>query len=120
MTVDLEDAQARPPDLIARLIPGEELLIRERGTAIARLSRCEVRQWPCQPGSAKHLPIWMADDFDAPLDDLRLLLDTHTLLWFLADEGRLSASPARRLGLKPRGYSRRNRLKPVRARRCTE
>jgi predicted RNase H-like HicB family nuclease len=29
------------------------------------------KTWPCQPGSAKHIPHWMAPDFNAPLDDFR-------------------------------------------------
>jgi predicted RNase H-like HicB family nuclease len=27
--------------------------------------------WPCQPGSAKDIPHWMAPDFNAPLEDFR-------------------------------------------------
>jgi antitoxin (DNA-binding transcriptional repressor) of toxin-antitoxin stability system len=69
--VSIEEAQARLPELIAQLGPDEELLIGESGTPVARLVRYPKTSWPCQPGSAKHIPHWMAPDFDAPLEDFR-------------------------------------------------
>ncbi len=70
-TISLEDAQARLPELIKDLKPGEELQIAENGHPVATLTRNQPTSWPCQPGSAKHIPHWMAPDFDAPLDDFR-------------------------------------------------
>jgi antitoxin (DNA-binding transcriptional repressor) of toxin-antitoxin stability system len=69
--VTLEEAQARLPELVAALHPNEELLIVDKGVPLAKLMRSERTSWPCQPGSAKHLPHWMAPDFDAPLEDFR-------------------------------------------------
>jgi antitoxin (DNA-binding transcriptional repressor) of toxin-antitoxin stability system len=70
-TVTLEEIQARMPELLASLQPREELLIVQNGTPVAKLMRTERTSWPCQPGSAKHLPHWMAPDFDEPLEDFR-------------------------------------------------
>jgi antitoxin (DNA-binding transcriptional repressor) of toxin-antitoxin stability system len=70
-TVPLEEAQARLPELIAGLRPGEELVIDQKGTPVARLTRTPRTSWPCQPGTAKGLPHWMAPDFDAPVEDFR-------------------------------------------------
>jgi antitoxin (DNA-binding transcriptional repressor) of toxin-antitoxin stability system len=70
-TISLQDAQARLPELIASLTPGEELQIAENGHPVAKLTRNLPESWPCQPGSAKHIPHWMAPDFDAPLEDFR-------------------------------------------------
>ena len=70
-TVSLEEAQANLGDLISRLTPGEELLIAEQGQPVAKLVRSERTSWPCQAGSAKDKILWIAPDFDAPLDDFR-------------------------------------------------
>ena len=69
MTITIEEAQKRLRDLIAELQPGEEILIHEDGAPVAKLTRNGAAIWPCQPGSARHLPHWMAPDFDAPLED---------------------------------------------------
>jgi antitoxin (DNA-binding transcriptional repressor) of toxin-antitoxin stability system len=69
--IPLEEAGARLPELIAGLSPGEELLIAQDGAAVAKLTRSARTSWPCQPGSAKDVPHWMAPDFDAPLEDFR-------------------------------------------------
>jgi antitoxin (DNA-binding transcriptional repressor) of toxin-antitoxin stability system len=71
MTVTVEDAQARLPQLIAGLNPGEELLISQQGQPLAVLTRVARTSWPCKAGSAKDTPHWMAPDFDAPLEDFR-------------------------------------------------
>jgi antitoxin (DNA-binding transcriptional repressor) of toxin-antitoxin stability system len=70
-SVTLEEAQARLPELIAGLRPSEELVILHNGVPLAKMTRSERTSWPCQPGSAKHLPHWMAPDFDALLEDFR-------------------------------------------------
>ena len=69
--ITLHDAQARLPELIAGLRPGEQVMINQDGTPIALLTRSPQSSWPCQPGSAKHLQHWMAPDFDAPLEEFR-------------------------------------------------
>jgi antitoxin (DNA-binding transcriptional repressor) of toxin-antitoxin stability system len=69
--VTLDEAQERLPQLITDLRPGEELMIDQNGAPVAKLTRSERTRWPCQPGTAKNLPHWMAPDFDAPLEDFR-------------------------------------------------
>jgi antitoxin (DNA-binding transcriptional repressor) of toxin-antitoxin stability system len=71
MTITIDDARARLPELIANMRPGESAVIISQGQPIATLTRSPGTDWPCQAGSAKQLPHWMAPDFDAPLDDFR-------------------------------------------------
>lgn len=90
LTVTLQEARATLPDLLHRLIPGEEVRIIENGRIVGRLlpgaSRPPVQpsrqadsmtgsddaegvaQWPCRAGSAKG-KIRIAADFDAPLEE---------------------------------------------------
>jgi antitoxin (DNA-binding transcriptional repressor) of toxin-antitoxin stability system len=46
--ISLEEAQARLPELIAHLQPGEELIINAAGKPVAKLVRSERQSWPCQ------------------------------------------------------------------------
>lgn len=71
-TISIQEAQRRLPELIHNLSPGDELIITENNQPIARLSRSDPeKQWPCQAGSAKGRPHWMAPDFDAPLEEFK-------------------------------------------------
>ena len=70
-TVTIEEAQAKLPELIHDSLQGEELIITEDDYPIAILVRSSRTSWPCQPGSAKGKKHWMADDFDAPLEDFK-------------------------------------------------
>ena len=78
--VTMPDAQSRLPELLAVAETGEAVEIR---TAAGRSFRLTVQPaapsegvrdlaWPGFPaaGSCKGM-IWMADDFDAPLEELR-------------------------------------------------
>lgn len=69
-TVSIEEAQAHLPELLARLQPGEEVTITAHGQPVAHVKKAERTSWPCQAGSAKG-KVWMAPDFDAPLDDFK-------------------------------------------------
>lgn len=70
-TVSIEEAQAKLPTLIHDLLQGEDLVITEDGHPIATLTRSPRTSWACQPGSARNKQHWMADDFDAPLEDFK-------------------------------------------------
>lgn len=70
-TVDIQDAQARLPEIISRLIPGEKLVIEQDGRPLAVLTRSSTGVEDRKAGSAAHLPHWMADDFDAPMEEFR-------------------------------------------------
>jgi len=71
-TVTIEEAQAHLVELIDKLNPGEEVVIIRNEQPIARLvgEPSHVRK-PRQPGSAKGKILYMADDFDAPLEDFK-------------------------------------------------
>jgi antitoxin (DNA-binding transcriptional repressor) of toxin-antitoxin stability system len=70
-TLTIQEAQAQLPDLIHRLQDGDEVVITENDQPVARLARTEPKnQWPCKAGSAKG-KIWIAPDFDAPLEEFR-------------------------------------------------
>jgi antitoxin (DNA-binding transcriptional repressor) of toxin-antitoxin stability system len=70
-TVTLEDAQAHLRQIVAGLKPGEEIVLTDNGQPLARLIRTERTSWPCKAGSAKDKILWIAPDFDAPLDEFK-------------------------------------------------
>jgi antitoxin (DNA-binding transcriptional repressor) of toxin-antitoxin stability system len=70
-SVNINDAQAHLPQIIAGLKPDEELLITQDGEPLAVLTRSPHTSWPRKAGSAKDTTHWMAPDFDAPLDDFK-------------------------------------------------
>ena len=70
--VSVEDAQARLKDLIAQIIPGEEVIITEGDHPVARLIALPPRKnQPRRLGTLKGTVLYMAPDFDAPLDDFK-------------------------------------------------
>lgn len=69
-TITLEEAKAHLDELIARLQPGEEILITDQGRPLAQVKKVERTSWPCKAGSAAG-KIRMTPDFDAPLEDFR-------------------------------------------------
>jgi antitoxin (DNA-binding transcriptional repressor) of toxin-antitoxin stability system len=70
-TVTIDEAQTKLPELIHGLLYGEELVITEKNQPLAKLTRSPRTSWPCQPGSTKGQNHWMAEDFDAPLEDFK-------------------------------------------------
>lgn len=70
-TVTLAQAQADLPQLIDRLLPGEEMWITDHGKPLAQVKKAVRTSWPCQAGTAKDRILWIAPDFDAPLEEFR-------------------------------------------------
>ena len=72
-TVTLQEAQSRLADIIHRLGPGEEVVITEDDRPIARLlpAKAESQPAPRRLGTLKGTVLYMAPDFDAPLDDFK-------------------------------------------------
>ena len=70
--VTLEEAQAKLPEIVGRLKPGEEVVILRHSKPVARIiaENAKVRK-PREPGTALGKILFMADDFDAPLEDFR-------------------------------------------------
>ena len=66
--VPLDIAQKTLPQLIEEVKSGVHIVITKDEKPVAELSPIAKPKVKRAPGSAKGL-IWMADDFDAPLDD---------------------------------------------------
>ena len=64
----VEELQQRAPEILAKLLPGEELLIEQDGRTVAKLIGVRSRG-PEAPkfGSLKGSVLYIAPDFDAPL-----------------------------------------------------
>ena len=69
-SITLEEAQARLPQLLEQLQPGEEITITKHGQPLAQVKEAERGSWPCKAGSARGR-IHMAPDFGAPLDNFK-------------------------------------------------
>lgn len=71
-SVTLEEAQARLPQLLERLQPGEEIIITRDQEPVARLiGEARPARRPRTLGTMKGSVLYMAPDFDAPLDDFK-------------------------------------------------
>ncbi len=72
-TISIEEAQAKLPDLIHRLHSGDEVVITENNQPVARLvpTAAEPRQKARQPGILRGSVVYMAPNFDAPLEEFR-------------------------------------------------
>ncbi len=66
--IKLDEARERLPDLIDAVMGGEEVFIVEDGGRMVQLVPVARSERRPQFGSAKGL-IWMAEDFDDPLED---------------------------------------------------
>ena len=69
-TVTLEEAQGKLRELIAQLSPGEELIITENQQPVAKLVAA-VKPAERQLGTLRGSVLYMAPDFDAPLEDFK-------------------------------------------------
>ena len=71
-TITLEEAQARLPELIAGLQPGEELFITRENLLVAKLiGQPKAAPARRQLGTLKGTVLSMAPDFDAPLEEFK-------------------------------------------------
>jgi antitoxin (DNA-binding transcriptional repressor) of toxin-antitoxin stability system len=68
--VTIDEASARLPQLVEAALNGEEIYIAKNGSAV-RLEPAESKPKRRQAGSAQGLIVYMADDFDAPLEDFK-------------------------------------------------
>jgi prevent-host-death family protein len=71
-SITVKEAQAKLKELIDQLTPGEELLITENQQPVAKL----VSQRPARlprpaPGLGKGSILYMAPDFDEPLEEFK-------------------------------------------------
>ena len=72
-TVTIQEAQSRLTDLIHRLSPGEEVVITENDQPVARIvpTSAVANRKARQLGTMKGSVLYMAPDFDAPLEDFK-------------------------------------------------
>ena len=71
-TITIQEAQAKLSELIHQLTPGEEVLITENDQPVARLTlTVPPAQKPRRPGTLRGTVLYMAHDFDAPLDEFK-------------------------------------------------
>jgi prevent-host-death family protein len=71
-TITIQEAQTRLSELIHRLTPGEEVIITENNQPVARLIlTAPPGRKPRQPGRLRGTVLYMAPDFDAPLEDFK-------------------------------------------------
>jgi prevent-host-death family protein len=63
--INLYEAKTNLSRLVDEALGGEEIVIARAGKPLVRLVPCRAEDEPRLPGKAK---IWMAEDFDAPLD----------------------------------------------------
>ncbi len=68
-TLPLTAVQPKLSELVAGMVPGEEVVLTSQGEPVAVVTRSSRTSWPSQPGTAKDRSFWMAPDFDAPLED---------------------------------------------------
>jgi antitoxin (DNA-binding transcriptional repressor) of toxin-antitoxin stability system len=70
-TVTLKEAQSGLADIIHRLTPGDEVVITENDQPVARLVPTPPipKRAHRQLGTMKGTVLYMAPDFDAPLED---------------------------------------------------
>jgi len=75
MTLTLEEAQSRLPEVVRSLSPGEEVTITDDARTVAKLVAAPAAPPAVglrpPPGLLKGRITYMADDFDAPLEDRR-------------------------------------------------
>jgi antitoxin (DNA-binding transcriptional repressor) of toxin-antitoxin stability system len=68
-SITLEDAQAKLPELLNQLQPGEEVTITEHGQPLAQVRKTPRTAQPAKAGCYQKAEFWMAPDFDEPLEE---------------------------------------------------
>lgn len=70
-TVTIEEAQANLGELINKLRPGGEMVITRNAEPVAKLVMMTTPMPQRGPGLLKDSILYMAEDFDAPLEDFK-------------------------------------------------
>lgn len=71
MNISVAEAKAKFSELIERVEAGEEIVVTRDGKAVARVLPPEPNQQALPRIGALKGKIWIADDFDAPLDEFK-------------------------------------------------
>lgn len=64
---NIADAKARLPQLVRETLSGAEVIIAKDNKPLVKLVPVSRAHW--KPGTGKGLVLYMAPDFDAPLED---------------------------------------------------
>ena len=67
---NIAQAKSRLSELVDKAMAGEEVVIARDHKPLLKLVPLQDHSRPLKPGSARGR-IWLADDFDAPLDDFK-------------------------------------------------
>ena len=72
-SIILQEVQADFSAVLHKLQPGEEVVITDNGQPLARVQKSATAASlaPRKAGSAKDKILWIAPDFDAPLEDFK-------------------------------------------------
>lgn len=68
-TVSVDEAQNKLPDLLAQALAGDEVIITEHGTPVARLVPLAAHTKKKRIAGLNRGTIWTSEDFDEPLPD---------------------------------------------------
>ncbi|HEX7771241.1 MAG TPA: type II toxin-antitoxin system prevent-host-death family antitoxin [Pyrinomonadaceae bacterium] len=68
-TVSIDEAQNKLPDLLAQALAGNEVIITEHGTPVARLVPVLANAKKKRVAGLNRGTIWTREDFDEPLPD---------------------------------------------------
>jgi prevent-host-death family protein len=71
ISLPLQQAQAQLPDLIRQLAPGDEVVITENDEPVARILPPNSSKLLRKLGSLCGTVLYMAPDFDQPLEEFR-------------------------------------------------
>ncbi len=69
--LNLADASDDLQAIVADLKEGSEMILTVEGLPLAKVVKLEQKRWPCKAGSAIGKVLWIAPDFDAPLEDFK-------------------------------------------------
>lgn len=71
--VSIKEAEEKLSELIHTLKPGDEVIITEKNVPVARLvpAVSQPQRHPRRPGTLRGTVLYMAPDFDAPLEDFK-------------------------------------------------
>jgi prevent-host-death family protein len=70
-TYNIADAKAKLSSLVNRALQGEEVIIARDNKPLLKLVPVEDTPKKREPGTGKGQILFIADDFDAPLDDFK-------------------------------------------------
>lgn len=69
--VEVHEAEGHLVELIRKALLGEEVVLSEGNKPLVRLVPASTKKLPRQPGSAKGKILYIAPDFDDPLEDFK-------------------------------------------------